>query len=152
MTYLISWYAQDFLWVLGRGRVIIPEVFLATLIFISLRHPSRGVEVLWASFLGGLFWDLRWVGFPGLSSLFYVTTILMSRWTWLSLPASGRTAPVFAMILWASFFPISAVRIYMGGSRGIGVLGAYFLQQSYLLPLVLFASLIFVWRMKNSDG
>lgn len=152
MIYLISWYTQNFLWVLGRGKVIVPEVFLATLVFISLRYSSRGLEVLWAAFLGGVFWDLRWVGFPGLSSLFYVTTILMARWTWLSLPASGRTVPVFAMILWASFFPITAVRIYMGGSRGIGVLGAYFLQQSYLLPLVLFASLIFAWRMKNSDG
>jgi rod shape-determining protein MreD len=152
VIYGLAWYIQDFLWVLGTGKVIVPEFFLLILIVLSLREPSRGVEILWAGFLGGILWDLRWIGFPGLSSLFYVVTILMSRWAWFSLPISGRTMPVFGMILWAAFFPVSILRIFMGGARGLGILATYFLQQSYLLPLVLFASLLFRWRRKNSDA
>ena len=152
MIYVISWYIQDFLWVLGSGKVLVPEIFLLILVFLSLRGPSRGVEILWAGFLGGILWDLRWIGFPGLSSLFYVVTLLMSRWAWFSLPVSGRTVPVFGAILWAAIFPVSVVRIFMGGARGLGIFTTYFLQQSYLLPLVLFASLIYGWRLKNSDA
>ncbi len=151
MIYAGAWYVQDFLWVLAAGKALMPEFFLMTLVFISLQNESKGVEILWASFLGGILWDLRWVGFPGLSSLFYVVTILMSRWAWFSLPQSGRTPTLFGAILWAAFFPISVVRIFMGGARGIGILTTYLLQQSYLLPLVLLASLAYGWKLKNSD-
>jgi hypothetical protein len=40
----------------------------------------------------------------------------------------------------------------MGGARGLGIFTTYFLQQSYLLPLVLFTSLIYGWRLKNPDA
>ncbi|NLA91463.1 MAG: hypothetical protein GX843_07525 [Synergistaceae bacterium] len=151
MIYAAAWYTQDFLWVLAAGKVLMPELFLMTLVFVSLQNELKGVEILWASFLGGILWDLRWIGFPGLSSLFYVVTILMSRWAWFSLPQSGRTVSLFGAILWAGLFPISMVRIFMGGARGISILTTYFLQQSYLLPLVLLASLIYGWKLKNSD-
>ncbi len=151
MIYAAAWYVQDFLWVLASGKVLAPDFFLMTLVFISLRNEQKGLEILWASFLGGILWDLRWVGFPGLSSLFYVVTILLARWTWFSLPQSGRTVPLFGAALWAALFPIAVIRIFMGGARGIEVLAVYFLQQSYLLPLVLLASLAYKWKLKNSD-
>ncbi|MGI6784620.1 MAG: hypothetical protein ACOX5A_10465 [Aminivibrio sp.] len=151
MIYAGAWYLQDFLWVLTNGKAIVPELFLMALVIRALGNEGRGVEVLWAAFLGGMLWDLRWVGFPGLSSLFYVVTILMSRWAWFALPQSGRTPPLFGAALWAAFFPISAVRNFLGGARGAGILTTYFLQQSYLLPLVLLASLAYAWKLKNTD-
>ena len=151
MIYVGAWYLQDFLWVLTNGKAIVPELFLMTLVIRALGNEGRGVEVLWAAFLGGMLWDLRWVGFPGLSSLFYVVTILMSRWAWFALPQSGRTPSLFGTALWAAFFPISAARNFLGGARGAGILTTYFLQQSYLLPLVLLASLAYAWKLKNSD-
>ena len=152
MIYALSWYIQDFLLVLGTGKVLVPEVFLLSMVFLSLYRPGGGVEIIWWAFFGGVLWDLRWLGFPGISSLFYLTAILTSRWVWYSLPASGRTVPVFALILWSANLPISLLRIYLGGARGASVFAAYLLQQSYILPLVLLAGLAYGWRVKNTDA
>jgi cell shape-determining protein MreD len=99
MIYALSWYIQDFLLVLGTGKVLVPEVFLLSMVFLSLYRPGGGVEIIWWAFFGGVLWDLRWLGFPGISSLFYLTAIITSRWVWYSLPASGKTVTVFSLIL-----------------------------------------------------
>ena len=151
MIYVLSWYVQDFLWVLGTGKVLVPEIFLMTLVFLAIYKPGSGVGILWGAFLGGIVWDLRWMGFPGITSLLYVITLMTVRWIWYSLPLSGRTVTVFGVALWCANLPISMVRIFLWGARGGAIVHAYLAQQSYILPLVLLACAAYAWRLKNTD-
>ena len=151
MIYLFSWYMQDFLWILSSGKVLVPEVFLLTLVFLSLYSSEDGVRTVWAAFLGGVLWDLRWTGFPGITSLFYVTTIMVVRWLWYSLPVSGRTISLFGLLLWAANMPVAIGRIYLWGARGLSILQAYLIQQSHIVPLVLLGCAAYAWMRKNRD-
>ena len=152
MIYLLSWYAQDFLQVLGTGTALVPEVFLLTLVVLSVFRPEKGSEILWAAFLGGIVWDLRWVGFPGITSLVYGITLTAVQFFWNSLPVSGRTVPLFGASLLAASIPIALTRIFLSGYREGGVFMAWLLQQSYMLPLLLLACALYAWRLKNSDA
>ncbi|GAB1485541.1 hypothetical protein MASR2M79_05880 [Aminivibrio sp.] len=110
MIYLLSWYAQDFLQVLGTGTALVPEVFLLTLVVLSVFRPEKGPEILWAAFFGGVLWDLRWVGFPGITSLLYGITLTAVQLFWNSLPVSGRTVPLFGASLLGASIPIALTR------------------------------------------
>jgi hypothetical protein len=57
MIYALSWYIQDFLLVLGTGKVLVPEVFLLSMVFLSLYRPGGGVEIIWWAFFGGVLWE-----------------------------------------------------------------------------------------------
>ncbi|NLB82858.1 MAG: hypothetical protein GX791_01300 [Synergistaceae bacterium] len=151
MIYLLSWYAQDFLQVLGTGTALVPEVFLLTLVVFSVFRPERGSEILWAAFFGGVLWDLRWVGFPGITSLVYGITLTAMQLFWNSLPVSGRTVPLFGASLLGASIPIALTRIFLSGHREGGVFTAWLLQQSYMLPLLLLACALYAWRLKNID-
>lgn len=152
MIYLASWYIQDFLWVLGAGKVLVPEIFLLSAVFLSLFQDEPAEKTVWCAFLGGLLWDLRWLGFPGVTSLVYVLTLMVIRWIWDFLPLPGKTVHMFALLLWSSNVPVSLVRIFLWGLRGSAILGEYLLQQSYILPLVLLASAGYAWRLKKRDA
>lgn len=151
MIYLLSWYIQDFLHVLGTGTALVPEVFLLTLIVLSVFAPRRGTEILWVAFIGGVAWDLRWVGFPGITSLVYGITLTALQWFWNSLPLSGRTVHLFGAALLAASIPIALTRIFLSGLRGSDLFMAWLLQQSYMLPLLLLACVLYSWRLRNRD-
>jgi rod shape-determining protein MreD len=152
MIYGIVWYVQDFLWVLGAGKILIPEIFLILLVVLSMWKQEKGEERYWAAFIGGVLWDLRWLGFPGPTALIYVLTIMAVRWIWLMVPVSGRTVLLFGAILWCALLPVSLLRILLWGLRGGTVFMTYLLQQSYNLPIVLFACALYAWKLKNSNA
>ena len=121
VIYLFSWYVQDFLWVLGAGRVLIPEVFFLVLVFLALYNSENGVCTIWAAFFGGVLWDLRWTGVPGITSLAYVAMLMLVRWVWHSLPAQGRTILLFGVLLWSANVPVAFGRILLWRARGSDV-------------------------------
>jgi rod shape-determining protein MreD len=151
MIYLVSWYVQDFFWVLGSGKVLVPEFFLLALVFLSLFRFEDGVTIFWAAFLGGVLWDLRWIGFPGISSLFYIGTLMIVRWIWYSIPVSGRTVSFFGFLFWCANVPTALGRIFLWGARGTDIFYTHLFQQSYILPIVLLACAAYAWRLKNRD-
>ena len=151
MIYFLSWYTQDFLQVLGTGTALVPEVFLLTLVVLSVFRPEKESEILWVAFIGGVLWDLRWVGFPGITSLVYGITLTALHWFWNSLPISGRTVHIYGAALLAASIPIALTRIFLSGLRGGDLFMAWLLQQSYMLPLLLLACALYSWRLKNRD-
>ena len=122
MIYLLSWYVQDFLWILSSGKVLVPEIYLLALVFLSMFRTEDGVRTVWAAFIGGVLWDLRWTGLPGATSLLYVTTLMLVRWLWRSIPATGRTISLFGLLLWFSNMPITLARLFLWGARGLSIL------------------------------
>lgn len=151
MTYILSWYIQDFLWVLGTGKILIPEIYLITLVLLSIGGRDSGEKLYWSACIGGILWDLRWLGFPGPTALVYLLTLMTVRWVWLMVPISGRTVLFFGLTLWCSFIPISVLRILLWGLRGWVAVTTYLLQQSYNLPIILFACVYYTWKLKNRD-
>jgi len=151
VIYLLSWYVQDFLWILSSGKVLVPEVYLLALVFLSMFRTEDGVRTVWAAFIGGVLWDLRWTGLPGATSLLYVTTLMLVRWLWRSIPATGRTISLFGLLLWFSNMPITLARLFLWGARGLSILQAYLVQQSHIVPLVLLGCAAYAWRSKNQD-
>jgi len=151
MTYFISWYIQDFLRVFSSGHFLVPEIFLLALLYIALVDEEKGVLSFWVGFIGGLLWDLRWPGVPGLSSGVYVFSVLIVRWVWFSLPSPGRTVPVFGLLLWSGHLLITFIRLLMWGLREQEILKTFVVQQAVLIPMVMLACLLYVWRMNQDD-
>ena len=65
---LVIWLLQDFVQLLLMGICMVPDVFLLTALFMALLPDTtkeRQTKLVWAAFIGGLIWDLRWTNLPG---------------------------------------------------------------------------------------
>jgi hypothetical protein len=95
MYIAVSWLFQDFLQVFLSQNIPVPEYFLLFLLFRVLLQEENDKTAVWVAFTGGILWDLRWTGLPGLSSGLYVFVVLLISWLWHLFPATGRMTWVF---------------------------------------------------------
>ena len=101
MTLLfVVWLLQDFAQLLLMGICIVPDVFLMTALFMALLpgvSGERQTKLVWAAFVGGLLWDLRWTNLPGLSAAIGGGVLGLICFLWYKTPAQGRTAGTFTV-------------------------------------------------------
>jgi rod shape-determining protein MreD len=154
MTYVAFWLLQDFLTVLTFGTMRIPELFLLYLVYrILSREWEKNVSVIWAAFLGGLIWDLRWIGIPGFFILSYVSVVMVVLWVWNTLPTSGRTPAIIFFLFWASqLLPavLSALILRRGAEDGHWIL--FGLQQGCAVPVALLGAFLYMQHEKKQNA
>lgn len=139
MTHVLFWLLQDLLTVLTWGSMQIPEIFLFSLVYRLLtRDREANIQVIWMAFAGGLFWDLRWVGFPGFFILNYLVAVMAVIWVWNTLPLPGRTPLIIFLLFWGAQL-LPAVLSAFILVRNVGTSGwlPFLVQQGCVLPLAL---------------
>ena len=149
---LLSWYFQDILAVLSSDALLVPDVFLLYILYCSFSDFSRDKEnevlLLWMLFLGGILWDFRWIGLPGLFAFIYVGTYLCASWVWSLFPESGHTVSIFLSILWASQLPGFFAGLFLWNIGAEYYLRSMLICQAYSIPLAAFYSLLYARKLK----
>lgn len=154
MIDLLFWFAQDFLTVLSSGVLQIPEIFLGRLIFRLLTEERESyVPLIWIAFVGGLCWDLRWVGVPGFFALTYVGVVLAVLCIWNMLPTSGRTLGVVLFLFWVSQLVPALLYVFLlAGGVGDVRWTLFGLQQLSVIPLLLGAVFLYMRNVKVKNA
>lgn len=153
---VLSWAVQDFLAVMMGDALLIPDVFLMSLLFwsFSIKDAPASLDIflIWAAFAGGLLWDFRWIGFPGFFSLMYVVTFLLARAVWDFFPNSGHTVFIFFLILCGFQLPGFLASIYLWSVEPALYMRSMLLYQTYSVPMSAFFSLLYAIkrRMQNA--
>ncbi|MDR1378699.1 MAG: hypothetical protein LBJ36_06555 [Synergistaceae bacterium] len=154
MTYVMFWLLQDFLTVLTFGTMRIPELFLLYLAYRLLTQDwGKNVSVIWAAFLGGLMWDLRWIGIPGFFILSYVSVVMVVLWVWNTLPTSGRTPTIIFFLFWTvQLLPafLSTLILRRGADGGNWIL--FGLQQGCAVPIALLGVFLYIQHGKKQNA
>ena len=150
----IFWLAQDLLTVLMYGTVRIPEIFLLSLVY-RLLTGGRDVyvPVIWAAFLGGFLWDLRWEGGIPFFALCYVVVVMWVMSVWNTLPSSGRTLFVIFFLFWAAQLLPAVLSVLILG-RGTGNLNwtFFWVQQGCSVPVSLLSAFFYFQHVKNRNA
>ncbi|MDR2527505.1 MAG: hypothetical protein LBD04_00605 [Synergistaceae bacterium] len=154
MTHAVFWLAQDLLTVLTNGAVRVPEIFLLSLAYRLLTgEREAGVFSIWAAFLGGLLWDLRWVGFPGFYTLTYVAVVMGLLGLWNTLPAQGRTPLVVFSLFWASqLLPATLAVLILHRAEDDAARSLFLMQQGYAIPLSLLSAFFHFQRKDDQNA
>ncbi len=153
MIYVLFWFLQNLLTVLTSGTMQIPEIFLLSLVYRLLTGDRDvNVTVIWTAFIGGLFWDLRWVGIPGFYTLSYVAVVLSVIWVWNVLPASGRTLSVIFFLFWtAQLLPALLSVLFLrniASARWV----LFWVQQGCAVPLALLCVFLCAKHLKDQNA
>lgn len=144
MTWVvISWFFQDILQAFLSQSILVPEYFLPFLLYRVFSSEYDSKAFIWIAFGGGILWDLRWTGLPGMSSGIYVSIILLLNWIWSLLPETGRTTLVFVILMWSGSFLVYLSRIFVWDARGYSFYSGFIVQQLCIIPLLI---LMGVWR------
>ena len=154
---ILSWYLQDILAVLSSNALLVPDIFILYILYYRFSDFSwdQGKEslLIWISFFGGILWDFRWIGIPGLFALIYAGTFLCALWAWNLFPESGHTASIFFIILWASQLPGFFAGLFLWNIGTEYYFKSMLIYQAYSIPLSAFFSLLFYLRklkLKNA--
>jgi rod shape-determining protein MreD len=154
VIYAAFWLLQDFLTVLTFGAMQIPELFLLCLVYRLLTQSGeKNIFVIWAAFLGGLLWDLRWIGIPGFFILSYVSVVTGALWIWNTLPASGRTPTIIFFLFWATqllpaFLSTLILRQGAGGEKWV----LFGFQQGCAVPIALLSVFFYIQHEKKQNA
>ena len=151
MGFVLLWLFQDFLMVLLNGMHVVPELFLLGVVYRLLSDgEGERLWAIWTVFVGGLIWDLRWIGIPGFFILGNVVVVMLVLWVWNILPVHGRTLSVIFLLLEASqLLPPLLPVLILGGNAG----GDFFVwQQICALPAVSFCTYLYSKRLKDLHG
>ena len=154
---ILSWYLQDTFAVLSSNALLVPDIFLLYILYYSFSDFSwdqeKEILLIWISFFGGILWDLRWIGIPGIFALIYAGTFLCALWAWSLFPESGHTASMFFIILWASQLPGFFAGLFLWNIGTEYYFNSMLICQVYSIPLSAFFSLLFYLRklkLKNA--
>jgi rod shape-determining protein MreD len=154
MTHAIFWLVQDLLTVLTAGSMRVPEIFLLSLVYRLLTEEwDVNVSVIWMAFLGGVLWDLRWIGLPGFFILNYVSVVMLVLWAWNTLPVSGRTPFVIFLLFWtAQLIPaiLSVLVLERHTSQANWML--FGVQQGCAVPVSLLGAFFYVQYKKGQNA
>lgn len=154
MTSLIAfWFLQDFVQVFLMGFLVVPNIFLMLLLFMSLlpaTKKERQIMLIWAAFAGGLIWDFRWTNLPGLTAALNAGIVAASCLMWQKIPAQGRSAVFFAFFLLASALFSGSVHFALWTVSSQVALRQFFVQQLLGVPLVIIFSAIY-WKVSERN-
>ncbi|MDR1979955.1 MAG: hypothetical protein LBQ42_14590 [Synergistaceae bacterium] len=153
MIYAFFWLVQDLLTVLTFGAMQIPEIFLLCLVYRLLTQDWEGnVPLIWAAFLGGLLWDLRWVGIPGFFTLSYVGVVMVVLWIWNTLPVSGRTPLVIFFLFWTAQSIPATLSAFVLGRINQASWMFFAAQQGCAVPVALLGAFFYVHHEKGQNA
>ncbi|GHS89627.1 hypothetical protein AGMMS49957_13230 [Synergistales bacterium] len=127
-----------------------PEIFLLSLVYdILTKDRAENVAIIWTAFLGGLAWDLRWVGFTGFFTISYTAVVLLVMWAWSALPASGRTTSVIFFMFWgAQLIPSVLFFLTLGRDADMTF---FVMQQSCAAPLSFLGTFLCYKRINRNN-
>jgi rod shape-determining protein MreD len=152
----LSWFTQNVLAVLSNSALLVPDIFLLYILYKNFSDFSRdlGNEILliWVLFFGGILWDLRWIGIPGLFAFIYTGTFLFASWFWDLFPESGHTTFVFFIILWISQLPGFFTGLYLWNVETEYYFKLMLIYQAYSIPLSAMFSLLYVRKLKLQNA
>ena len=153
---LLSWYVQNILAVLSSDALLVPDIFLLYILYCNFSDFTRDTEkemlLIWVLFLGGILWDLRWIGIPGLFALIYAGTFLCASWVWSLFPESGHTVSMFFFILWMSQLPGFFAGLLLWNVEPEYYLRSMLICQAYSIPLSAFYSLLYARKLKLKNA
>ena len=137
----------------------IPSLFMLGLVYRLLVAEGRenivgdlsNLWAIWASFGGGILWDLRWVGIPGFFTLGYVIVVMTVIQVWGMIPpqgrASGNSMIVFTLLEVSQLIPPLVPVLILGGSAGWNF---FLMQQVYSLPAILITMYIYLRKVQSN--
>lgn len=155
MTLLfVVWLLQDFAQLLLMGICVVPDIFLLTALFMSLLpgvSGERQTKLVWAAFLGGLIWDLRWTNVPGLSGALGGGLLGLACYFWYKTPVQGRTAGAFTLFAALAHLLYSIIHFLFWTMQSAVALRLLAVQQLMAVPVIIFFSLLF-WKVHSNNG
>ena len=150
---LLVWLLQDMLQVLAMGIMLVPEFFLLVVLYKIVSgplYPTRVAQWIWFAFAGGVVWDLRWVGVPGMSALINVVAVVLVYWIWDRTPAGGRSAVLFAMVAGGAHFLSGVVHYVAWAVPSQAALRLFLIQQLIAVPVLIGLCLVYVFKARGA--
>lgn len=149
---IVSWLLQDIGQVLAMGFLLVPEVFLLTVVYKIVSGPLDHRRIswwIWWGFLGGLLWDLRWAVAPGMSSLINVAAVMTVYWIWGRTPVGGRNALLFAMVAAGIHFLSGIVHYFAWAVPSQAAVRMFMAQQLMAIPVLIVLCAIYALKARE---
>lgn len=149
MALTAVWLLQDLIQVFGVGLFPVPDLVLFWLLYRLTGEGQDLIRIIWVAVLAGLFWDVRWASFAGLSSLFYVIAAVVFFVAWTNVPASARTSSLSLVFLIMAQFIVSVGRLVFTFWQEGMVFQFFLIQQALALPV----AVVVAWLVgKHLEG
>lgn len=148
-TLIIIWFLKDFMQVLAMGIFTVPDFYLMTVIMLALLSNSdkkRQIFYIWAAFLGGFLWDLRWTNLPGLTAATSAAAVGLACYLWHKAPAQGRSLPLFVFFLTMSQLFMGVCYILFWTIPSQVAFRQILVQMLLTVPVIALISLFF-WKV-----
>ena len=136
------------------GICIVPDVFLMTALFMALLpgvSGERQTKLVWAAFVGGLLWDLRWTNLPGLSAAIGGGVLGLICFLWYKTPAQGRTAGTFTVFAVLTHLLYSVIHFFFWTMPSGSAVRQLAVQQLMAVPVIAVFSWLF-WKVYSDHG
>ena len=147
MTLLfVVWILQDFAQLLLMGICMVPDVFLLTALMLALLpgvSRSRQTQYVWAAFVGGLVWDLRWTNLPGLTAAIGGGIIALACWFWQRTPIQGRSQTTFTFMCVGCELLYALAHVFFWTLPSQTALRLFIVQQLMAVPVIALESWLF---------
>lgn len=153
MVALFLWLAQNMLQVLFMGILLVPNVFLLLVLFRVARGIAHSKEItacVWQGFIGGILWDFRWTGLPGLSGVLNTLAIAFVAWIWWRNPATGRTPLLFAIVAGGAHLAVGFVHYLTWEVPSAAALRLFSIQQLLMLPFLMLFYILYIWKSPDT--
>ena len=152
MTMLfVIWLLQDFVQLLLMGLCMVPDAFLMTALFMALLpgvSRERHSRLVWAAFIGGLAWDLRWTNLPGITAAIGGGLVGLACFIWQKTPVQGRTSGLFAIMAALCELIYAGVHFFFWTIPSQTAMRQFIVQQLMAVPLIV----IFAWLYWKVSG
>lgn len=149
----LVWLFQDMFQVLAMGLMLAPEFFLLVSLYGVVSRPLYPTDVakwIWFVFAGGVIWDLRWLGMPGMSSLINVSAVSLAAWIWARTPTGGRTVPMFALLAAAAHVMSGVLHYLSWDVPSRAALRLFAIQQLIAVPVLIVLCFVFSYRSRET--
>lgn len=155
MTLLVViWLLQDFAQLLLMGICMVPDLYLLTILFMALLPDTtkeRQNMLVWAAFVGGVIWDLRWTNLPGLTAAIGGGIVGLACFLWQKTPAQGRSAGLFAVMSVFCELMYAGVHFFFWTIPSQTAMRQFVVQQLMAVPLIAIFSWLF-WKVTVRHG
>lgn len=151
---LVVWLLQDCFQLLFMGICVVPDVYLLSVLFMTLLpgvSRERQTKLVWAAFIGGLLWDLRWTNLPGLTASISGGVIGLVCFLWYKTPIQGRTTGTFAVLAVFCELLYSVVHFSFWTIPSQTAVRQFLVQQFIAVPVIVFFSWLF-WKVSLRNG